>query len=143
MAMQVSTTGNALAHIILRGDQHGPNYGEEHIADAVAILHGKGLLESIVVDASHGNSGKNPLKQIEVVDSIGRQVALGQRALVGIMIESHLVEGRQPHDITNPGPLEYGKSITDGCAGLDDTSEMLDLLSSSVRDRRRTASIKV
>ncbi len=139
VAMQVSTTGNALAHIILRGDTHGPNYSPEHIAATVALLEKKRLLSAIVVDASHGNSGKVHLKQLEVVRSVASQVALGQRALNGVMIESHLLAGRQPHDINNRRPLEYGRSITDACVDLDDTAEMFDILAASVQDRRQVA----
>lgn len=139
MPMQVTTSGNDLAHIILRGDNTGPNYSEEHITNTVGFLRTKHLLEAIVVDASHGNSRKDHNNQINVIREVARQVGMGQHALTGVMIESNIVEGRQPHDVNNLMPLTYGQSITDACVDLDTTREMFEILASATQERRKRA----
>src|SRR3954470_18709787 len=83
MTAQLSTTGNETAHVILRGDRHGPNYSAAHIAQTTAKLRERGLPAAIVVDASHGNSQKNHLRQIDVVRDLAGQVAAGERAIRG------------------------------------------------------------
>src|SRR5215207_3033411 len=137
MTAQLSTTGNETGHVILRGDRHGPNYSAAHIADTRAKLAQRGLPAAIVVDASHGNSQKNHLRQLDVVHDLAGQVAAGEQAIRGVMLESHLVAGRQDLDQQHPDALEYGKSVTDACVDLDMTAAMLDELAAATRARRR------
>jgi 3-deoxy-7-phosphoheptulonate synthase len=136
MTAQLSTTGNETGHVILRGDRHGPNYSAAHIADTKAKLAARGLPAAIVVDASHGNSQKNHLRQLDVVHDLAGQIAGGEQAIRGIMLESHLVAGRQDLDQRHPDALEYGKSVTDACVDLDMTAAMLDELAEATRARR-------
>jgi 3-deoxy-7-phosphoheptulonate synthase len=136
MTAQLSTTGNETGHVILRGDRLGPNYSAEHIAITTAKLRQRGLPEVVVVDASHGNSQKNHLRQIDVVHDLAGQIAGGQRAIRGVMIESNLVAGRQDLDQQHPDGLEYGRSITDACVDPETTAAMLDELAAAVRGRR-------
>src|SRR4051794_20018208 len=134
---QLSTTGNDTGHVILRGDKDGPNYSAAHIADTKARLAARGLPETVVVDASHGNSQKNHLRQIEVVRDLARQVSGGEPAIRGVMIESNLVAGRQDLDQRHPEALEYGRSVTDACVDLPTTESMLAELADASRARRR------
>jgi 3-deoxy-7-phosphoheptulonate synthase len=136
MTAQLSTTGNETAHVILRGDKHGPNYSAAHIADTTAKLRERGLPAAIVVDASHGNSQKNHLRQLDVVHDLAGQIAGGEAAIRGVMLESNLVAGRQDLDQQHPDVLEYGKSVTDACVDLDMTAAMLDELAAAARSRR-------
>src|SRR3954462_12721755 len=106
---QLSTLGNETGHVILRGDKNGPNYSAEHVAETRALLARRGLPEVLVVDASHGNSQKNHLRQIEVVHDLARQIASGEEAIRGVMLESNLVAGRQDLDQRRePNGLTYG-----------------------------------
>lgn len=141
VSMQVKTLGNEAAHIILRGDQHGPNFGTVQIARAKELLRSKGLKEVIGVDASHGNSYKNPLLQLEVVQELSRQIALGELAIRLVMIESNLVGGKQDHKakLLAGEELTFGQSITDGCADLADSEQMLGILAESTAKKRETA----
>jgi 3-deoxy-7-phosphoheptulonate synthase len=136
MSAQLSTTGNDTGHVILRGDKDGPNYSAAHIAETKAKLRQRGLPEVVVVDASHGNSQKNHLRQLDVVHDLAGQIAGGEHAIRGVMLESNLVAGRQDLDQQRPGALEYGKSVTDACADLDMTAAMLDELARAARARR-------
>jgi 3-deoxy-7-phosphoheptulonate synthase len=138
MTAQLSTTGNETAHVILRGDRHGPNYSAAHIADTKARLQQRGLPAVVVVDASHGNSQKNHLRQVEVVHDLAGQIAGGEQAIRGVMLESNLVAGRQDLDQEHPDALEYGKSITDACVDPEMTAAMLDELAAAARHRRKT-----
>jgi len=137
MTAQLSTAGNETGHVILRGDKHGPNYSAAHIADTKAKLAARGLPAAIVVDASHGNSQKNHLRQLDVVHDLAGQIAAGEQAIRGVMLESHLVAGRQDLDQRHPDALEYGKSVTDACVDLDMTAGMLAELAGAARARRR------
>ena len=136
MSAQLSTTGNDTGHVILRGDKDGPNYSAAHIAETKAKLRQRGLPEVVVVDASHGNSQKNHLRQLDVVHDLAGQIAGGEHAIRGVMLESNLVAGRQDLDQQHPGALEYGKSVTDACVDLDMTAAMLDELARAARVRR-------
>jgi 3-deoxy-7-phosphoheptulonate synthase len=136
MSAQLSTTGNETGHVILRGDKDGPNYSAAHIADTKDRLRRRGLPEVVVVDASHGNSQKNHLRQLDVVHDLAGQIAGGEQAIRGVMLESNLVAGRQDLDQENPGALEYGKSVTDACVDLEMTAAMLEELAGAVRRRR-------
>lgn len=130
----VSTTGNEDSHIILRGGRGGPNYEPEHVTAALDTLRVAGLPERVVIDGSHGNSGKDYRRQPTVAGSVAAQVAAGHHAIIGIMLESFLVDGRQP--LGDPAALTYGQSITDSCMGWDMTVPVLRRLAEAVRARR-------
>jgi 3-deoxy-7-phosphoheptulonate synthase len=136
VSAQLSTTGNDTGHVILRGDKDGPNYSAAHIADTKRRLAARGLPEVVVVDASHGNSQKDHLRQIHVVRDLAGQVAGGERAIRGVMLESNLVAGRQDLDRRHPETLEYGKSVTDACVDLSTTEGLLAELARAARARR-------
>jgi 3-deoxy-7-phosphoheptulonate synthase len=129
------TEGNRECHIILRGGKGVPNYGAEDIAAALALLDASELPRRVMVDVSHDNSAKDPSRQPAVVADLAGQIAAGNEAIVGVMIESFLVAGRQ--DLPTDGsPLTYGQSITDGCLGWEQTVEVLEQLAEAVRARR-------
>jgi 3-deoxy-7-phosphoheptulonate synthase len=128
------TTGNPDGHVILRGGRGAPNYGPAGVEAALEKLRASGLPERLVIDASHDNSGKDPARQIVAAGEIGEQIAAGNTAIVGIMLESFIVEGKQSAD--GEGPLTYGQSITDACIAWEDTVSVLDELAASVRARR-------
>ncbi|MFD6754630.1 3-deoxy-7-phosphoheptulonate synthase [Micromonospora gifhornensis] len=132
------TRGNADGHLVLRGGGGLPNYDAASVAGALELLRAAGLPERLVVDASHANSGKDHRNQPAVVADVAGQIAAGQRGIVGIMLESFLVPGRQDLDPTRE--LTYGQSITDACIGWDTTDEVLTELASAVRARRATRS---
>jgi 3-deoxy-7-phosphoheptulonate synthase len=134
---QLSTTGNETGHVILRGDKNGPNYSAAHIADTRAKLRARGLPEVVVVDASHGNSRKDHLRQMDVVRDLAGQIASGEQAIRGVMLESNLVAGRQDLDQRHPEALAYGLSVTDACVDPQTTAAMLEELAGAVRARRR------
>jgi 3-deoxy-7-phosphoheptulonate synthase len=130
----VSTKGNDDCHIILRGGP-APNYDAAGVTAACAELARHGLPERLMIDASHGNSGKRPERQLTVADTIAAQLEAGERRIVGAMAESHLVGGRQ--EFAAGRPLVYGQSITDACLGWEQSVEFLDRLAAGVRGRRR------
>ncbi|KAB8197383.1 3-deoxy-7-phosphoheptulonate synthase [Nonomuraea phyllanthi] len=133
-AAVVSTTGNPDCHIILRGGRGGPNFDPESVRDALKLLRKAELPERLVVDASHGNSGKDHVRQAAVVRELAARISGGEEGIAGLMVESFLVPGRQ-----EPGPREgltYGQSITDACVGWDETEQLLDVLAEAVRARR-------
>jgi 3-deoxy-7-phosphoheptulonate synthase len=117
----VKTKGNKASHLILRGGTTGPNYSAVYVQEAQNMLAKANLSISIMVDCSHGNSGKDPRKQREVLKSVLEQRLSGCDSLIGVLLESNLKAGRQ--DISDK--LEYGKSITDGCIGWEETEEIL------------------
>lgn len=129
----VETAGNADCHVILRGSSRGPNYDRSSVLEASIILKKAGVNPALVIDASHANSSKDYRRQYDVVENIAWQVAGGNRDIRGVMIESNLVEGVQK--IGNGKNLVYGQSITDGCAGLYDSEEMLANLAGAVSTR--------
>jgi 3-deoxy-7-phosphoheptulonate synthase len=129
----VSTKGNDDCHIILRGGRT-PNYDAASVAAACTELERNGLRPRLMIDASHGNSAKDPLRQLDVADAIAMQLEAGDDRIVGTMVESHLVCGRQ--DLTTGKPLVPGQSITDACLGWDESVRLLDLLAAGVRGRR-------
>ena len=129
----VSTMGNEDCHVILRGGKE-PNFDAASIEVACKDLAAAGLAQRLMVDFSHGNSRKQFKLQMEVAEDISAQIATGDERIVGVMVESHLVEGRQ--DLSPDQPLEYGKSITDACLGWDDSVALLDVLAKGVRQRR-------
>ena len=117
----LQTAGNPDTHLVLRGGHHGPNYDAENIRSAVNALQAKGRNPRLIIDCSHANSGKDPLKQPEVLQDLLAQRRNGQKHIAGIMLESHLQDGKQPLK----KPLQYGLSITDGCLGWDRTAQLL------------------
>ena len=127
----LKTAGNSDAHIILRGGK-SPNYDEDSINQTLTALKEAEVNESIMVDASHGNSQKKFKEQVNVIKNIGDQISSGNHNLKGVMIESHINEGNQSISAN----LKYGQSITDACINLDDTSKCLEILNKSVSDRR-------
>jgi 3-deoxy-7-phosphoheptulonate synthase len=131
------TRGNPDCHLVLRGSDAGPNYDTESVAGAQELLRKAGLPERVVIDASHGNSRKDHRRQPEVALNIGEQVAAGNQAIVGVMLESFLVEGRQDLDPTKP--LTYGQSITEACLGWDITEAVLEGLRDAAVRRRTGA----
>jgi 3-deoxy-7-phosphoheptulonate synthase len=137
IAAIVETDGNPLGHVILRGSRTGPNHDAASVTTATEALERAGLAPQVLVDCSHGNSGRVPTRQMDVATSIGERIAAGSKAVLGVMIESNLVEGRQPEA---PRPrLAYGQSITDACLGWDDSATTLRALADFVRARRAAA----
>jgi 3-deoxy-7-phosphoheptulonate synthase len=134
LAAIVTTRGNPDCHVILRGGRSGPNYDAASVGRSLAALRAAGLSPRLMIDASHGNSGKDHRQQPIVSREIAGQVAQGQVGIVGVMLESFLVEGRQ--NLTAGKELTYGQSITDACIGWDTTKEVLRDLSEAVRVRR-------
>ena len=130
-----ATTGNEDCHIILRGGRE-PNYDADSVADAVARLEQAGLPPKLMVDFSHANSSKKHMMQIEVAKDVANQIASGNKSIIGAMIESHLLDGRQ--DVIEGKKLIYGKSITDACIGWEDSEPLLRMLAEAVRKRRQS-----
>jgi 3-deoxy-7-phosphoheptulonate synthase len=137
-AAVVTTTGNTDTHVILRGGRSGPNYSSSHVAKALDLISAAGLPRRIMVDASHGNSGKDYHRQTAVAESLAGQIAAGETGLAGVMLESFLVAGRQ--DPGDPATLTYGQSVTDACLDIEMTEAALGTLASSVSARRTASS---
>ncbi len=134
----VSTAGNDACHVILRGAKSGPNYGADVVSEVVTSLAAKGCNNRVMIDCSHGNSKKDYAKQPSVAAAVAAQVAGGSGDVCGVMLESHLVEGRQ--DIgDDPSALTYGQSVTDACISWEDTEPVLAQLADAVRARRSAA----
>ena len=130
-----STSGNPDCHIILRGGNDGPNYSAAHIQATAAKLAEQGVASAIMVDMSHANSQKQHQKQLDVCNDLCEQISGGQRDIVGVMVESNLVAGRQdiPADLAD---LTYGQSVTDACINWEDTERVLTQLNDAVAARR-------
>ena len=128
-----ATAGNADCHVILRGGRH-PNHDAASVEAACLEMRSAGLATRLMIDASHGNSGKRPERQPEVVEDIAAQIAAGDQRIAGIMIESNLVAGRQ--DLLPGRPLRYGQSITDGCIDWETSVGVLERLAAAVARRR-------
>lgn len=133
-AIIAATTGNPNGHLILRGAEGASNYDALSVGRAAAALARVGLPPRMIVDCSHGNSGKDYRKQPEVAASVADQIAGGSRAICGLMLESHLVEGKQAI-VDGRNGLCYGQSVTDACIGWDETMLVLDRLAAAVRRR--------
>ncbi|MEZ9937111.1 3-deoxy-7-phosphoheptulonate synthase [Vibrio breoganii] len=129
----VETGGNPDCHIILRGGKE-PNYSAEHVTDVKQQLEASKLRQKVMIDFSHANSSKQYQRQINVSDDVSAQLANGEQAIFGVMIESHLVEGRQ--DLVDGKAPTYGQSITDACIGWEDTEKVLHQLADAVTARR-------
>ena len=128
------TRGNPDCHVILRGGKQ-PNYSKADVDATGALLHAAGLRERVMIDCSHANSSKQHQKQIEVAGDVAAQVAAGDARIMGVMIESHLHEGRQ--DIVPGQPLKPGVSVTDACISFEQTVPVLRTLADAVRARRQ------
>jgi 3-deoxy-7-phosphoheptulonate synthase len=138
----VRTAGNPDGHIVLRGGNAGPNYAPEHVAAAADALTRAGAEPRVLIDCSHDNSGKSHLKQPHVVEDVARQVALGSPNLLGVMIESNLVGGRQKFEPGMPAAkLVYGQSITDACVDWPTTERTLHQLAEAHRSGRKSATV--
>ncbi|MCH9743053.1 MAG: 3-deoxy-7-phosphoheptulonate synthase [Proteobacteria bacterium] len=129
------TKGNDDCHIILRGGNGEPNYSAPYVADAVDKLTKTNLRQKLMIDCSHANSSKDFRKQAIVAKNIAEQLAAGCKSIMGVMIESHLQEGRQ--DVKADCALTYGQSITDACLGWDATIDVLIKLAEGVQARRK------
>ncbi|CAB3679994.1 3-deoxy-7-phosphoheptulonate synthase [Trinickia soli] len=131
-----SSRGNPAAHVVLRGGRK-PNYDRASVDAVCDALERARLVPSVVIDASHGNSGKVARAQVDVCTDIAARIADGETRIAGVMVESNLAPGRQ--DIVSGTPLAYGQSVTDECLGWNDTVELIRLLARAVRTQRRTA----
>jgi len=129
----VETRGNEDCHIILRGGRE-PNYSAEHVAAVKSGLEKAGLRPQVMIDFSHANSSKQFQRQMVVAEDVAQQIAGGEQAITGVMIESHLVEGNQ--SLESGKPLVYGQSVTDACIGWEDTETALRQLAQAIRTRR-------
>ena len=128
------TRGNDDCHVILRGGSKATNYAAADVNAACALLRQSGLREQLMIDFSHANSSKQHRRQIEVGNDVAAQIAAGDQRITGVMIESHLEEGRQ--DIVPGQPLVYGVSVTDACIGFEQTVPVLRGLAAAVGSRR-------
>jgi 3-deoxy-7-phosphoheptulonate synthase len=135
LAAIVATRGNPDCHVILRGANSGPNFSAEHVSAASEKLITHGLPARIMIDCSHGNSSKDYRKQPQVAENIAQQLEQGNATIFGLMMESHLVAGRQ--DLKPNCPLTYGQSITDACLSWEETVPVIHRLAAAVRKRRR------
>jgi 3-deoxy-7-phosphoheptulonate synthase len=135
----VGTTGNPDCHVILRGAANGPNYQAAAVARVTTALQRAALTPRLMIDCSHGNSGKDPLRQPAVARDVGLQMRSGSRAIAGIMIESNLIGGRQEPPragVLSTKPLVFGQSITDACLGWEDSEALLNEMAEHVRTAR-------
>ena len=128
------TRGNPDCHVILRGGK-APNYSAADVQAACQLLAQAGLREQVMIDCSHANSAKQHRRQIDVAADVAAQIATGERRITGVMIESHLNEGRQ--DITPGQPLQHGVSVTDACLSWQQTAPVLRQLAEAVKARRK------
>lgn len=131
----LATTGNPEGHLVLRGgNRSGPNYHRAAVQTAAALLEKSGSLPVVLIDCSHGNSEKKHERQVDVAADVAAQVSAGERAIIGVMLESNLVGGCQKYE---SGKLPvYGQSITDACLGFDETIPVLEKLAEAVANRR-------
>lgn len=129
-----NTRGNDDTHIILRGGKR-PNYDTESVDEAAEEMQKSGLRPNLMIDFSHANSRKQPEKQVDVGRDVAGQIERGDQRIMGVMIESHLVAGRQ--DLVPGKPLTYGQSVTDACLGWDESEPLLEVLAAAVRARRQ------
>lgn len=132
----VGTVGNEDCFVILRGGKKGTNYDAKSIAEAREKLAQKGLNARLMVDCSHGNSEKNHKNQPKVAHALAEQIAGGETAIMGVMIESHIDEGNQKVPKEGKEGLKYGVSITDACIGWEDTERVLEELATAVQRRK-------
>ena len=136
--ISAETLGNPDCHVILRGSIHGPNYDADSVAQALEYLQESNApyaaSHGLIIDAAHGNCGKNEVREAQVVEEIAARLAAGEQGISGVMVESFIEAGHQ-----SPGRLDelvYGKSITDSCVSWERTNELLHTLSAAIRERR-------
>ncbi|MEE2983820.1 MAG: 3-deoxy-7-phosphoheptulonate synthase, partial [Pseudomonadota bacterium] len=134
IAAIVTTSGNDACHLIMRGSNSAPNYDAAALECAAAGLRAAGLRDRLMVDCSHGNSRKDYKRQPEVARDLCGQIAAGSHVVAGVMLESHLKEGKQNHN--DETPLVYGQSITDACMSWEMTEPLLHEFAEAVRRRR-------
>ena len=135
LAAIVETGGNPSAHIVLRGGTTGANHDAVSVQRALAALGTASCPARLMIDLSHGNSGRDHLRQLSIAKDVAAQIASGERGIVGVMAESFIEDGRQDSEAV---PLVYGKSITDPCIGWDRSVDVLRSLADAVRARRST-----
>mmetsp|Transcript_11231 Transcript_11231/g.20755 ORF Transcript_11231/g.20755 Transcript_11231/m.20755 type:complete len:380 (-) Transcript_11231:98-1237(-) len=138
LAAIVHTKGNLGCHIILRGGASGTNFDEESVKAACKVMESSGLEPRVMVDCSHGNSKKDHKNQAGVAEEVCRQIAAGDKSIIGFMIESHLFEGKQKLEPgqTDLSTLKYGVSVTDACINMDETEAILKKIAEAVKQRR-------
>jgi 3-deoxy-7-phosphoheptulonate synthase len=143
LAAIVETSGNPDCHLVLRGADIGPNYERRFVDEAVAALAKVNAPRAVMIDASHGNSNKDHRNQMKVIADVAAQLAHEDHPnsihIVGVMVESNLVEGAQKLEC-GPGrkqQLKYGQSVTDACIAWDDTEKVLAMLAEGVQARRK------
>lgn len=129
-----STTGNPDCHVILRGGKT-PNYDAKSVNDAAEVIGRSGQAVKLMIDCSHANSGKNHVQQEVVCRDVAQQVANGDKRIIGVMLESNLIAGRQ--NAEGSKELVYGQSITDACMAWDNSEQLLAELAEAVRQRRQ------
>jgi len=134
VAAIVATRGNEDCHVILRGGNNSTNYDVDNVRQTTELLESKDMHSRVMIDCSHGNSAKDPQKQPVAALEVAKQVAHGSSDIFGVMLESHLVGGRQ--NIDRPEAMTYGQSVTDACLSWDETVPVLDALAQAVRQRR-------
>jgi 3-deoxy-7-phosphoheptulonate synthase len=137
VAAIVETAGNEDCHVILRGGASGPNYQVESLAEVGSALRRAGLPDRVMIDCSHGNSGKDYRRQPQVAGDLAGQIAGGNRSIIGLMVESFLEDGRQ--DYRKGADLVPGLSLTDSCMGWEMTQPLFESLAEAVRSRRQRA----
>jgi 3-deoxy-7-phosphoheptulonate synthase len=125
------TSGNKFGHIVMRGGSDGPNYSAEYVAFAGVMLQKAGISNGVIIDCSHANSNKDYRLQRNALIDVAMQVKSGAKVISGIMLESFLAEGNQKPD--KPEKLVYGRSLTDGCIGWDETEELISIFANSVK----------
>jgi 3-deoxy-7-phosphoheptulonate synthase len=135
-AALVTTTGNPDGHVVLRGGATGPNYGPIDVAKSLHLLGQAGLNRSLVIDASHGNSGKDHRRQPLVVANLAQRLGRGEAGIAGIMLESFLAEGAQKLVLGKSEQLAYGQSVTDACVDWSGTTRLVEQLAEAVGTRR-------
>ena len=131
-----ATSGNPECHVILRGGRNVVNFTPDAIADTCSRLEEAGLRANVMIDCSHANSNKDHTRQAGVCRTVAKQIAGGERRVIGLMLESNLVAGAQK--LVVGSPLKHGQSITDACMGWNETAELLGEVAQAVRKRRET-----
>jgi 3-deoxy-7-phosphoheptulonate synthase len=138
-AAAVRTRGNADCHIVLRGGASGPNYSAAHLSEVESRLDAAGLRRAIMIDCNHDNSGRRPERQPEILENVVAHIVSGNRSIVGIMVESNLLSGRQPL-ARSLRKMRYGVSITDGCLDWLSTERCLREAHAALAPRSESAS---
>ena len=133
-ASAVTTKGNPNCHLVIRGGSSGPNYHPHQITEFEELLQENGLIQAIMVDCSHANSGKNHDRQTKVLDSVVEQVQGGRKSIIGVMLESNLGPGRQEISL-GKSDLQFGVSVTDSCIDWDTTEKALHNLHAGIQSR--------